>query len=261
MSSVGSPRNSEHRCCEHTPPAPPARRSWPMTTARPRSSSCAKRSTSTTPLACATKQHVPDSSSPTRARHSVTTTRPKWSRVRPTPPSNHLARPRPEHRRHRGGVTARRSHPTRTRSARPARPRQDEPHDRHRTLHQREDRGQPREPHLHEARRRLPLRRDRLRLRPRSRLTIHARKAPADAWDSHREHSCVQLAHAGKRAFELRAALNSRTRAARSPIATKASRRWRQHVMKRSASVSSTSSRAAISCDGSSGSGHPVTKY
>ena len=81
-------------------------------------------------------------------------------------------------------LTPGRSHPTRARGARPARPRQDEPHDRHRALHQREDRRQPREPHLHQARRRLPLRRDRLRLRPRSRLTIHPRKEPAQAFAS-----------------------------------------------------------------------------
>lgn len=50
------------------------------------------------------------------------------------------------------------------------RPRQDEPDDRAGPHHQREDRRQPRQPHLHEAQRDT-IRRHRVRLRPRTRMT------------------------------------------------------------------------------------------
>ena len=71
-------------------PAPPARCSWPRATPRPRSSSCAGPSTSSTPSACATTPPAPGSSSPTRAQRSATTTRPRWSRARPAPCSTSL---------------------------------------------------------------------------------------------------------------------------------------------------------------------------
>ena len=76
-----------------------------------------------------------------------------------------------EHDRRASGHRCRRSHPARARGPRPARPGQDKPSDRSRALHQREDRRQPREPHLHQARRRIPIGRHRLRLRPPSRVS------------------------------------------------------------------------------------------
>ena len=66
-------------------------------------------------------------------------------------------------------ASSRGSHPTRAGDPAAPRPRQDQPGNRARARHQRKDGGEPREPHLHQARRHLAKRRHRLRLRPRPR--------------------------------------------------------------------------------------------
>ncbi len=97
-SSVCWRRNSQRRTCVPTPTGHAAQCSWPKGTPTPRSSNCERPSTSSTPLACATRPHAPGCSSPTRAQRSATTTRPPWKRAPPVPCSTPSARPRPWNR-------------------------------------------------------------------------------------------------------------------------------------------------------------------
>ena len=187
-SSVCSPRNSQRRTCAHTPLGPPARCSWPKATANAALVELRKAFNEFHALgvryeAARTRLLIADACA-ALGDHDAAAMESSSARA----VLDSLGAATPSTTATERGITPRRSHRARARGPRPARPRQDEPRDRHRTVHQREDRGQPRQPHLHQARRHLAVRRHRLRLRPPSRLTINGRTARADVCDRHRCH-------------------------------------------------------------------------